>query len=424
MRAGVEPDADALRRGQPRDLKAGAAEGGGDGAHTTAEALGGADGHPASRTAGTAAFEQAGLLAGLDGEEREQRLALLQRLSSEGVSLRELQRHTGEGTIVFLPAERVIGGPRRYTAAEVAALAGEEVGFLLSARRAMGLPLPAPDERGYIEADVEALRTAGAFRSAGIADEEVLETLRILGRGLSQSAEAMRSLALRLVLEPGLGEDELAERYASAARQLAPMLGPVVSNLLLLHLRQVADSEALSAAERRGGRLPGSREVAIGFADLVGFTRLGEQLLPHELSRLALRLEELAIRIVAQPVRLVKTIGDAVMLTSAEATPLLAVALELIDAADAEGPDFPQLRAGVAFGPALSRAGDWFGQPVNLASRITQIAHPGSVLLTAEVREQAAGDFRFSYAGERRLRGVRDPVRLYRARPHPPRAGG
>ena len=84
----------------------------------------------------------------------------------------------------------------------------------------------------------------------------------------------------------------------------------------------------------------------------------------------------------------------------------------LIDAADAEGEDFPQLRAGVAIGPALRRAGDWFGRPVNLASRITAIARPGSLLAEREVRESAREAYRWSYAGERRLRGIREPVAL------------
>jgi adenylate cyclase len=104
------------------------------------------------------------------------------------------------------------------------------------------------------------------------------------------------------------------------------------------------------------------------------------------------------------------------MLTSPEPAPLLDAALNLIDAADAEGEDFPQLRAGAALGLALPRAGDWFGRPVNLASRITSIARPGSVLAEREVRESAREAYGWSYAGERRLRGVREPVSLFRAR--------
>lgn len=371
-----------------------------------------------SAAAGPAAaeLEAAGLLDGLDGVQRAERLRLLAQMAADGVPMEELERHTAEGTIVFLPAERVIGGSRRYTAAEVAQLAGEEVEFLVAARRAMGLPIPAPEERVYIDADVEATRMASVFKAAGVSEQDSMELLRILGRGLSQSAEAIRALGLRLVLEPGVSEHDFAQRFATTAAQLTPMLGPLIANLLTLHLRQIADVEAISAAERMGGRLPGSREVTVCFADLVGFTRLGEEVPPDELSRLAVRLEELASSVAEQPVRLVKTIGDAVMLTAPEPQPLVDAALALVDAADAEGEQFPQLRAGIAVGAALSRAGDWFGRPVNLASRITQIARPGSVLAEREIREAARDRYRWSYAGQRRLRGVREPVSLYRAR--------
>jgi adenylate cyclase len=361
-------------------------------------------------------FEREGLLEGLQGTQRQQRLLLLQALASEGVSLEELRRHTEEGTIFFLPAERAIGGPHRYTAAEIAELSGQSVEFLLDARRAIGLPIPDPGERAYIDADLEATRMAAIFKAAGVSEQDSLEVLRILGRGLSQSAEAIRTLGLRLVLEPGVGEHDLAQRFALTAAALTPTLGPLVTNLLTLHLRQMADNEAIDAAERLGGRLPGSREVAVCFADLVGFTRLGEEVPPLELSRLAIRLEQLAGSVAQSPVRLVKTIGDAAMLTCPEPQPLVEAAMLLIEAADAEGEQFPQLRAGVTIGAALQRAGDWFGAPVNLASRITQIARPGSLLTEREVRTSVGDRYRWSYAGERRLRGVRDPVPLYRAR--------
>jgi adenylate cyclase len=361
-------------------------------------------------------FAAEGLLDGLEGVQRAERLALLRYLAADGVPLAELQRTTASGTLMFLPAERVIGGRERYSAREIAERTGTELDFLIAVRRAMGLPIPGPDEAVYTEGDLESVRMTGVFREAGISDEEILDLMRTLGRGLGQAAESIRSLALRLVLEPGVSEHDLAQRYAYTASQLSPMLGPLVTNLLTLHLREMAQSEALSAAERSGGQLAGSREIAVCFADLVGFTRLGEQVPPDELARKAVRLEALTSEVIDAPVRLVKTIGDAAMLTSLEVEPLLDAALDLLDAADAEGEDFPQLRAGLAIGAALSRAGDWFGRPVNLASRITQIARPGSLLAEREVRESAREAYRWSYAGERRLRGIREPVPLFRAR--------
>jgi adenylate cyclase len=361
-------------------------------------------------------FEAEGLLDGLEGLQRAERLALLEYLAADGLSLAELQRATATGTLMFLPAERVVGGRTRYSALEIAERTGTELEFLNAMRRAMSLSIPDPAEAAYTEGDLESVMMTATFRQAGISDEEILDLLRTLGRGLSQAAETMRSLPLRMVLEPGVSEHDLAQRYAAAVSQLTPMVGPLITNLLNLHLREMAQSEAINVAERSGGRLPGSREIAVCFADLVGFTRLGEEVAPERLGHLAVRLEALASEVTQPPVRLIKTIGDAAMLSSLEPEPLLDAALALVDAADSEGEDFPQLRAGMAVGPALSRAGDWFGRPVNLASRITAVARPGSLLAEREVRESIAGNYRWSYAGERRLRGIRDPVALYRAR--------
>ncbi|HEV3046588.1 MAG TPA: adenylate cyclase regulatory domain-containing protein [Solirubrobacteraceae bacterium] len=371
-----------------------------------------------SESSGPIDFAAEGLLAGLEGPARAERLALLEQLANEGTPLSELRRTTASGTIIFLAADRVIVGPERYTAREVAELSGIEPEFLEAARRAMGLPVPAPDDAVYTASEIESAKRSMLARAAGISDEEILELLRVLGRGLAQAAESMRMLPLKLVLEPGMSERDLAGRYAQAAAALYPMVDPLVSNVLALHLRQTAESEVISELERQRGRLPGSREVAICFADLVGFTRLGEEVAPDELGRLAVRLEALAVEAAEPPVKLVKTIGDAAMLASPEPEPLLRATFNLLDAADAEGEDFPQLRAGAALGMALPRAGDWFGQPVNRASRLTAIARPGSLLTDRDVREAVEDGYRWSYAGERRLKGIREPVPLYRARRH------
>jgi adenylate cyclase len=361
-------------------------------------------------------FAGEGLLDGLEGAARAERAALLEQLAGEGVSLSELRRATGSGTVVYLAADRVIGGPERYTAAEVAERSGVSEEFLLAARRAMGLPIPESGETVYSDAEIATARMALVARNAGISDEDLLDLLRVLGRGLGQAAESMRALPLKLVLEPGMSEVELAQSYAVASGALYPLVDPLVSSMLALHLRHATQSTVVNELERMGGRLPGSREVAVCFADLVGFTRLGEEVPPDELGHLALRLETLAADAAEPPVRLVKTIGDAAMLAAPAPGPLLDAALDLIDAADAEGEDFPQLRAGAALGLALPRAGDWFGRPVNLASRITGVARPGSVLVERELREALDGPYRWSYAGERRLKGIREPVPLFRAR--------
>jgi adenylate cyclase len=112
-------------------------------------------------------------------------------------------------------------------------------------------------------------------------------------------------------------------------------------------------------------------------------------------------------------VRFVKSIGDAVMLMSFDAVPLLYAVLDLLDAA-AEN-DLPRLRIGVASGLAVSRAGDWFGSPVNVASRVTAEARPGTIMVAESTRDAAGktAGLNWSPAGARRLKGVSGEVKLF-----------
>ncbi len=361
-------------------------------------------------------FAAEGLLDGLEGDARDARVELLEQLAADGVGLEELRAATRDGRLVYLGAERVVGGIPRYSTREVGERAGVRPEFIMALRRANGLPVPSLDAVICSEADIDAAQTARMFLDAGVSEEQQLAVVRVLGRGLAQAAEVMRSTVLELALQPGASEAELSRRYAEQVHGMMPLVGPMLEQMMRLHLRHSVRTQAISAAERAAGALPGAREVTVGFADLVGFTRLGEEVAPDELGRVAERLVELAGEHLRDEVRIVKTIGDAAMLISPDAPALLEVALDLVDAADAEGRDFPQLRVGLASGPALNRAGDWYGRPVNIASRITGIARPGSVLATREVRDVANAAYRWSSAGARSLKGVDEPVRLYRAR--------
>jgi adenylate cyclase len=157
-------------------------------------------------------------------------------------------------------------------------------------------------------------------------------------------------------------------------------------------------------------------ELSACFADLVGFTKLGEQVETEELGLIASRLDELATAVAEPPVRLVKLIGDAAMLVSTDAEAMTEAALRMVDAADSEGDEFPRLRAGIAHGSVHAQAGDYYGRPVNLASRLTAIAKPGSVLVDAAAKKAAGDGFDYSFAGEKRLKGFDSRTKLYRVR--------
>jgi adenylate cyclase len=362
-------------------------------------------------------WEAEGLLEGLDEDDRRERAELLDYLHDEvGIAIDRL-RGQDPALLVAMPAERHVGAEPRYTPREVAEEAGIELDVMTRLRQAMGLPAIGPDERILGEADLESTKLAVAFLEEGMPEDDMLAVTRVLGRGLGQAAAVMRQTAMRMALEPGLSERQLAERFAAVAGMLTPQVVPLVEQTLKLHLRQMLAGEVARTAERRDGSLPGARDIGVAFADLVGFTRLGENVPPEELGNVASRMEDLASDVLGPPVRLVKTIGDAVMYVSEDPVALLGASIDLSRAADKQGEDFPQLRVGAAAGQAITRGGDWFGRPVNLASRITAIARPGSVVVSEPVKDAAPDDqFRFSFIGARKLKGVPGSTALYRAR--------
>jgi adenylate cyclase len=363
-------------------------------------------------------FAAEGLLEGVeDGEERAARLELLHQLHAAGVGLEDLRRAVAEDRLALLPVELVLAGDENYTPADIAQRSGLDVQFLLRLQRAAGLSAPAPDERALGEQALRMAERARRFRDAGMTEDALVEVARVLGQSTSRLAEAVRALVAQTVAPGAASERDLGLGFAAVARELGPLLGPMVEDALSAHLVEQVRGEVVSRAElmARGG-LPGAREVGVAFADLVGFTRMGERRPVDELGSVAGRLTELTEEVTGPPVRLVKTIGDAVMLVSSDVQTLLEVALDLVAAAEDEGEDFPQLRAGMAAGPALNRGGDWYGHTVNLASRLTGVARPGSVLVDDSVREVVADGYRWSFAGQRKLKGIREPVKLFRAR--------
>jgi len=357
-----------------------------------------------------------GLLDGLEGQARAERAELIQWLIDKGFTIEQIR---AEVAPMLLPAGRIVGNDGVYVSARrICEETGIDLEFLEAIQRALGLPrADDPDALVHLRADSEAAARAGTFVDMGLSREQVISVSRVLGQGLAQTAEAMRQVVLEAVIQPGATELHLAQAYEGVVRQVSPLLGPLCDDVLRVQLRHTLETEAVSVAERAAGTIPGARDISVAFADLVGFTRLGEAVPPEELESLASRLSNLARDVVAPPVRFIKTIGDAVMFVSTDPVPLLRTALALLAAAE-KFHDFPQLRVGIASGRAVSRAGDWFGSPVNVASRVTGAARPGAVLVSESARDAiaSAAGFDWSFAGARHLKGVKGEVKLYRAR--------
>jgi adenylate cyclase len=359
-------------------------------------------------------FTDAGLLDGLGEREREARLTLLRELVEEGFSLEDLKRAAAEDRLGLLPVDRVLTDEPKYTAEEIAKLVDAPLDFLLSVRQAMGLALPAPDERIFGDEDLEAARIFAQLRATGLPEDALLEVTRVLGSGLSQGAEAIRMLVARWLLPQGVDEYELSLRSVQAARELLPVTTPLLQYTLKAHMRDQIRNQQFGGLELSEGMSPSMRQVYVGFSDMVAFTRLGELIDIDELGEVLGGLNDEARAAVQPPARIVKTIGDAVMFVSPAPAALVETALALTERVDRAG--LPEIRSGLAAGVALSREGDWYGPPVNLASRVTGVAHPGSVLATAEMRDAAQESYAWSRAGEFDLKGFKRRVPLYRVR--------
>ena len=358
-------------------------------------------------------FEALGLLEGLEGEAREERTELIEWLLDRGFSIDHVCGSAAAP--LMLPASKVLGDDGHYVSArEVCEATRIELQLLQRLQRAIGLQVDDPNAVVLLRADGEAAARAKFFLDLGFDPDDTVAMMRVVVENLGHVAEIMREAALKTLLRPGASEIEVAQASEQLALRSAPMLGPVMDDLVRLELRRSFESDAVTAAERAAGTLPGGRTVTVCFADLAGFTSLGEAIPPEDLERVATRFAEVAHDVARSPVRFIKSIGDAVMLISFDAVPLLHAVLDLIDIA-AEN-DLPRLRIGVASGLAVSRAGDWFGSPVNVASRVTAEARPGTVMVAESTRDAAgnAMGFEWSPAGVRRLKGVSDEVKLFR----------
>ncbi|WP_254848304.1 adenylate/guanylate cyclase domain-containing protein [Mycobacterium sp. SP-6446] len=357
------------------------------------------------------------LLDGLEGTARAERAELVEWLLEQGITAEEIR--TAHPPLL-LASRHLIGDDGTYVSTrEISETYGIDLDLLQRVQRAIGLArVDDPDAAVHMRADGEAAALTQRFLELGLDPDKLVLVVRVLAEGLSRTAEVMRFTALSAIMRPGATELEIAKASKALVGRIAPLLGPLVENMLFMQLRHTMETEAVNAAERAAGKpLPGARQVTVAFADLVGFTRLGEAIPAEDLGQLATRLGYLARDVTTPPVRFIKSIGDAVMFVCPEPAPLLDVVVKLVETVDTDN-DFPRLRAGVASGMAVSRAGDWFGSPVNVASRVTGVARPGTVLVADSVWETIgdAGDFEGSFAGARRLKGIKNEVKLFRIR--------
>jgi adenylate cyclase len=314
--------------------------------------------------------------------------------------------------LITLVDRLVLGGPPLYTREDVF----ERSGISEELSRAMWRALGFPDTGGarvFTESDLEALHVVRDLIDAGLVDDHVALTL---ARGLGQTTARLadwqvEALGRRLVdrgeLSPGdrsVISDEEAQRLILA--QTATLLPALQTLLTHVWRRQVA-----AVMERRLARADeaGAADVmTVVFADLVGFTRLARQLEDADLAIVVEGFESLSSDVVAASgSTLIKTVGDEVLFVADTARTAAQAVSELHKRA-AASPDVPELRIGIATGPVLRRMGDVFGSTVNLASRLTALARPGTTLIDAATARELADDphVQLRQTAPRRVRGV------------------
>ncbi|HEX8121628.1 MAG TPA: adenylate cyclase regulatory domain-containing protein [Solirubrobacteraceae bacterium] len=343
---------------------------------------------------------------------------LIDDLLAAGFSRQEVDEAAAAGRLGLLLVERALAqDDARWTALQIAEQSGLELEFLRRLWRALGFADAGDDEVVYSDGDLEAARLTAQFRAGGLDEHALVLISQVLGHGMARLADTLREATADALLQAGDSHRTAGLRLAQAAEHMVPLLTPMLAFVLERHLTEQIRGDVLYDSELASGRVEGSREMTVCFADLVGFTRFSEAVEADELTGAGRRLTEAAVDVARPPVRLVKMIGDAAMLVSPEPAPLLRAALDLASAETA----LP-LRVGVASGTVIAHCGDWLGAPVNLASRVTGAARPGTVLATRSVRDAARDGFEFSRAGTKRLKGISEPVPLYRVRPVSPPA--
>jgi adenylate cyclase len=290
--------------------------------------------------------------------------------------------------------QALLGGERKFTRIQVSERAGISIARAERMWHALGFATVPDDEIAFTDGDVEALRLVAALEDDGFIDPELESSLaRKLGQTQSRLASWQSAMFLEFLGNSKLSADEAIE----VAGQLLPAMERLQTYVWRRHLAAAA-----------GRAVAGSDEVArgiraVGFADIVSYTRLARRLSEVELGQLIERFEGMTADVVAlNGGRVIKSIGDEVLFVTDTAAQGAAVALALQDAVAAAG-DLPELRIGLAYGNILIRLGDVYGEVVNLAARLTSECKPGRVLADRELAAALDGhtDYRL-----RRLRRV------------------
>lgn len=319
-------------------------------------------------------------------------LRLLEMLRERGVADEEILSALNENSLHLLAVDQMLGPPRsRMNLSELSKETGIDKQTILRLWRALGFTEVSDEEEVFSPLDVEAIISLRGLMRSGTADVDIaVQLARVIGSSMARIAEAEIVASNGLKAIEGDSEHlttvDLADRFARYSAATLPALPQLLIYAWIRHLH-AAGRRAMVALDK-GAPNVSELVLAVGFVDLVGFTILSQQLTTQELGAVVSRFEELSSDAVTRfGGRVVKMIGDEVMYVAEDASAAVQVGIILKEEYSKEKL-LSEVRAGVAFGPVLAREGDYYGPTVNLASRIVNIANPGSILVSDSVHQR------------------------------------
>jgi adenylate cyclase len=336
---------------------------------------------------------------------------MVARLRERGHTMRQIRAAAESGRLAFGYLEQLFpsaDGP--HSVREAAERTGLEPALIERIRSSLGFP----EGYGLTDEDIELLEYAAAVLQAGFPLVAFLQLIRVYGQALAQIADAEVKLFHLYVHEPlmrdGVPGLEMAEEMETLAADLLPLAAPMMDGLHRRLLRHFVEQDVVGHMEAEGDFDLGRLRVSIAFADLAGYTRLTEEAGEEQAVDVVERFVAGVEVTLPDDARIIKTIGDEVMIVGSDAAALVdwAVGYQRL-AANAR----PRPRIGMHAGAALYRDGDYYGRAVNLAARVAARSAGGEVLVTRPVLEAAGPHLRFAQIGEVKLKGFSEPTELF-----------
>jgi adenylate cyclase len=344
---------------------------------------------------------------------------IVARLRERGYPLKEIRRATEEGRLAFGYIEGLFPSvdERVYTVRQAARETGLEPALVERVVAALGMN-PAQAE-ALSSADVQLLRYVAAVLEARLPLVAMLQLVRVYGQAMAQVADAEVRLFHLYVHEPlmrsGASGMEMADEMLAIAGETLPLASPVMDQVHQRYLQYFVEQDVVGHMESEldGDAADlGRLRVAIAFADLAGYTRLTEEEGELEAVDAVERFVEAVETTLPEDARVIKTIGDEVMIVGSDPAALTdwAVGFQQLQS------EPPLPRIGIHYGDALYRDGDYYGRDVNITSRVAARSAGGEVLVTRPVVERAGSHLEFERIAEVRLKGFTESTEIFLAR--------